>query len=161
MLVAIELKDILSKSFAEGTVVTAERVLEALTTEQCHERFSLERLEVLGDAFLKFAVGRHLFLKHETFDEGQLTRRRSNLVNNSNLCKLAIKNKLQGYIRDQEFDPGQFFALGRPCSIICTKQTESLIHCDSEVNLRNGIDNRQLRCSKNHHWLTKNNCRCS
>lgn len=62
---------------------------------------------------------------------------------------------LQGYIRDQEFDPGQFFALGRPCSIICTKQTESLIHCDSEVNLRNGIDNRQLRCSKNHHWLTK------
>ncbi|KMT03583.1 hypothetical protein BVRB_8g192580 [Beta vulgaris subsp. vulgaris] len=121
VLVAIELKDILSKSFAEGTVVTAERVLEALTTEQCHERFSLERLEVLGDAFLK----------------------------------LAIKNKLQGYIRDQEFDPGQFFALGRPCSIICTKQTESLIHCDSEVNLRNGIDNRQLRCSKNHHWLTK------
>ncbi|XP_048490834.1 dicer-like protein 4 isoform X2 [Beta vulgaris subsp. vulgaris] len=155
VLVAIELKDILSKSFAEGTVVTAERVLEALTTEQCHERFSLERLEVLGDAFLKFAVGRHLFLKHENFDEGQLTRRRSNLVNNSNLCKLAIKNKLQGYIRDQEFDPGQFFALGRPCSIICTKQTESLIHCDSEVNLRNGIDNRQLRCSKNHHWLTK------
>lgn len=66
-----------------------------MTTEQCHERFSLERLEVLGDAFLKFAVGRHLFLKHENFDEGQLTRRRSNLVNNSNLCKLAIKNKLQ------------------------------------------------------------------
>ncbi|KNA22477.1 hypothetical protein SOVF_033880 isoform A [Spinacia oleracea] len=155
LLVAIELKDMLSKSFAEGTVVTAERVLEALTTEKCHERFSLERLEVLGDSFLKFAVGRHLFLKHEAFDEGQLTRRRSNLVNNSNLCKLAIKNKLQGYIRDREFDPNQFFAPGRTCSVICTNQTESSIHCVSEVNLSNALGNRQVRCSKNHQWLTK------
>ena len=70
------------------------QVLEALTTERCCERFSLERLEVLGDAFLKFAVGRHLFLKYEAFDEGQLTRKRSNAVNNSNLCKLAIKHNL-------------------------------------------------------------------
>jgi len=70
------------------------QVLEALTTERCCERFSLERLEVLGDAFLKFAVGRHLFLKYEAFDEGKLTRKRSNAVNNSNLCKLAIKYKL-------------------------------------------------------------------
>ena len=71
------------------------QILEALTTEKCQESFSLERLEVLGDAFLKFAVGRYLFLKHKTFDEGQLSRRRSNLVNNSNLCKLGIKKKLQ------------------------------------------------------------------
>ncbi|XP_021741889.1 dicer-like protein 4 isoform X2 [Chenopodium quinoa] len=152
-LVALELKEMLSKSFTEGVVVTAERVFEALTTERCHEGFSLERLEVLGDSFLKFAVGRHLFLKHEAFDEGQLTRRRSNLVNNSNLCKLAIKNKLQGYIRDQEFDPSQFYALGRTCSVICTKQTESSIHCVSEDRIL--VDNRQVRCSKNHQWLTK------
>jgi len=50
---------------------------------------------VLGDAFLKFAVGRHLFLLHDTLDEGQLTRKRSKLVNNSNLFKLATKGKLQ------------------------------------------------------------------
>lgn len=56
---------------------------------------SLERLEILGDAFLKFAVGRHLFLLHDTLDEGQLTRRRSNNVNNSTLCKLAIRSNLQ------------------------------------------------------------------
>lgn len=155
LLVAVELKDMLSKSFADGAVVSAERVLEALTTEKCHERFSLERLEVLGDAFLKFAVGRHLFLKHEAFDEGQLTRKRSNIVNNSNLCKLAIKKKLQAYIRDQEFDPSQFFALGHPCPTICTKQVENSIHSDSEANLRSGIDTRQVRCNKNHHWLSK------
>ena len=72
-----------------------QQVLEALTTEKCNERFSLERLEVLGDAFLKFAVGRHLFLLHDALDEGQLTRKRSNIVNNSNLFKLAIKKNLQ------------------------------------------------------------------
>ncbi|XP_057537099.1 dicer-like protein 4 isoform X3 [Amaranthus tricolor] len=155
MLVAIELKDMLSKSFAEGTLITAERILEALTTEKCQESFSLERLEVLGDAFLKFAVGRYLFLKHKTFDEGQLSRRRSNLVNNSNLCKLGIKKKLQGYIRDQEFDPRQFFALGRPCSVKCTKEKEHSIHYDCEGNRKNGNDPHQVRCSRNHHWLTK------
>jgi endoribonuclease Dicer len=50
---------------------------------------------VLGDAFLKFAVSRHLFLHHDSLDEGELTRRRSNVVNNSNLCRLAIKKNLQ------------------------------------------------------------------
>ncbi|KAL9242481.1 hypothetical protein vseg_016474 [Gypsophila vaccaria] len=153
LLVAIELKDMLSGSFAEGGLATAEHVLEALTTEKCHERFSLERLEVLGDAFLKFVVGRHLFLKHGAYDEGQLTRRRSNLVNNSNLYKLAIKNKLQVYIRDEEFDPSQIFTLGRPCSVICTKQMETSFHSNSDLN--NGIETRQVRCSKNHHWLSK------
>ncbi|KAH9603173.1 hypothetical protein KSS87_008418 [Heliosperma pusillum] len=155
LLVAIELKDMLSRSFVEGGLVTAERVLEALTTEKCHERFSLERLEVLGDAFLKFVVGRHLFLKYGAYDEGQLTRRRSNLVNNSNLHKLATRNNLQVYVRDQAFDANQIFTLGRPCSIICTKQTETSIHHNSEYNLTHGFDTRQVRCSRNHHWLSK------
>ncbi|KAI3975519.1 hypothetical protein MKX01_038788, partial [Papaver californicum] len=52
LLVAIELKETFSTSFPEGSEVTAHRVLEALTTEKCAERFSLERLEILGDAFL-------------------------------------------------------------------------------------------------------------
>lgn len=71
------------------------QVLEALTTEKCNEHFSLERLEVLGDAFLKFAVGRHLFLLHNSLDEGQLTRKRSNIVKNSNLLNLATRKNLQ------------------------------------------------------------------
>ncbi|XP_057995567.1 dicer-like protein 4 isoform X2 [Hevea brasiliensis] len=144
LLVAIELKSLLSGSFSEGAKVTAFRVLEALTTEKCQERLSLERLEVLGDAFLKFAVGRHLFLLHDTLDEGELTRKRSNAVNNSNLLKLARRKNLQVYIRDQPFDPCQFFALGRPCHIICTKESEGNIHSQNA----NGV-----RCSKGHHWL--------
>ncbi|KAL0427693.1 UNVERIFIED_CONTAM: Dicer-like protein 4 [Sesamum latifolium] len=127
-LVAIELKEKLVASFPEGAEVTAERILEALTTERCYEHFSLERLEVLGDAFLKFAVARHLFLKHDALDEGQLTRKRSNIVNNSNLLKLATRNNLQVYIRDQSFEADQFFAFGRSCSLSCNKETEKTIH---------------------------------
>ncbi|KAI8023022.1 Dicer-like protein 4 [Camellia lanceoleosa] len=154
LLVAIELRDRLSASFPEGIEVTAYRVLEALTTEKCNERFSLERLEVLGDAFLKFAVGRHLFLLYDALDEGQLTRKRSNIVNNSNLFRLATVSKLQAYIRDQSFDPGQFFAVGRPCLVICSKETETSVHSPQESSSINGGKD-EIRCNRNHHWLHK------
>ncbi|KZV28379.1 dicer-like protein 4 [Dorcoceras hygrometricum] len=152
-LVAIELKEKLFSSFPEAAEVTADRILEALTTERCGERFSLERLEVLGDAFLKFAVGRHLFLEHDALDEGQLTRKRSNIVKNYNLHKLATRSNLQVYIRDQSFEPNQFFTLGRPCPITCKKETEKIIHFRISDKV-NGA-NAEVRCNKGHHWLHK------
>ncbi|CDP10524.1 unnamed protein product [Coffea canephora] len=152
LLVAIELKNKLSASFPQGAEVTVQHVLEALTTEKCSEHFSLERLEVLGDAFLKFAVGRRLFLLHNSLDEGQLTKKRSNIVNNSNLLNLAMRKNLQVYIRDQSFEPNQFFAVGRPCPVICSKQTENAIH--SHASSVNDV-NTEVRCSKCHHWLYK------
>ncbi|KAM3714268.1 hypothetical protein ACJW31_01G319400 [Castanea mollissima] len=154
LLVAIELKKKFSAAFPEGAEITCDRVLEALTTEKCQERFSLERLEVLGDAFLKFAVGRRLFLLHDTLDEGELTRKRSNVVNNSNLYKLAIRSKLQVYIRDQSFDPLQFYAFGHSCPIICNKQNEGSTHSRSS-NLADRASFNEVRCSKGHHWLHK------
>ncbi|KAL3824589.1 hypothetical protein ACJIZ3_020618 [Penstemon smallii] len=152
-LVAIELKDKLVASFPEGEEVTAHHILEALTTERCCEHFSLERLEVLGDAFLKFAVGRHLFLKHDALDEGQLTRKRSNIVNNSNLYKLATRNNLQVYIRDQSFEADQLFAFGRPCLLSCTKDNEKITH--PWFNDKKDGANVDIRCNKCHHWLHK------
>lgn len=57
----------------------------------------------------------------------------------------------QVYIRDQAFDPSQFFALGRPCLIACTKETEDSIHsCLKEQGQGRSIG---VRCNKNHHWL--------
>ncbi|KAL8145327.1 dicer-like protein 4 isoform X2 [Apium graveolens] len=154
LLVALELKHVFSVSFPEGAEVSASRVLEALTTENCNEHFSLERLEVLGDAFLKFAVGRRLFLLHDAIDEGQLTRKRSNVVNNSNLLKLATASRLQVYIRDQSFDPCQFFALGRPCLVVCSVEMEKSIHLSHSDKVTTSTDT-DLRCTKSHHWLHK------
>ncbi|KAK4265332.1 hypothetical protein QN277_026397 [Acacia crassicarpa] len=154
LLVAIELKHLLCSSFPEAAEVSAERVLEALTTEKCQERLSLERLEVLGDSFLKFAVARHFFLMNDSLHEGDLTRRRSNVVNNSNLFKLATRCNLQVYIRDQEFDPSQFFALGRPCLRVCAKETEENIHsCLNSLEELDQGRSTEVCCNKNHHWL--------
>ncbi|KAI3524344.1 hypothetical protein L1887_02997 [Cichorium endivia] len=153
-LVAIELRHRLSASFSEGSQVSAGRVLEAITTERCNERFSLERLEVLGDAFLKFAVGRHLFLLNHALDEGQLTRKRSNMVNNSHLFKLALSNNLHVYIRDQPFEPFHFYPFGRRCSVTCTENTRVSIHSSHESNLTTGVIT-EVRCNKGHHWLQK------
>ncbi|CAN6228788.1 unnamed protein product [Urochloa humidicola] len=91
LLVAIELKDVMLSCFPEASQISASGILEALTTERCLERISLERFEVLGDAFLKYVVGRHNFISYEGLDEGQLTRRRSDIVNNSNLYELSIR----------------------------------------------------------------------
>lgn len=60
----------------------------------------------------------------------------------------------QIYIRDQSFDPYQFFALGRPCSVICSKETEKSIH-SSHDSSTTGCANVEVRCNKSHHWLHK------
>ncbi|GMH08010.1 hypothetical protein Nepgr_009850 [Nepenthes gracilis] len=97
-------------------------ILEALTTLRCCEKFSLERLELLGDSVLKYAVSCHLFLKYPEKHEGQLSARRSWAVCNATLHKLGTIRKLQGYIRDSAFEPRRFVAPGLlsihpiPCS---------------------------------------------
>ncbi|CAN8252441.1 unnamed protein product [Cochlearia groenlandica] len=155
LLVAIELKNLLSVSIPAIAEVSGHKVLEALTTEKCLERLSLERLEVLGDAFLKFVVSRHLFLHHDKLDEGQLTRRRSNVVNNSNLFRLAIRRNLQVYIRDQAFDPMQFFAFGHPCRVTCDEVAMKEIHSLDKDPGNLESNTGEIRCSKRHHWLRR------
>ncbi|OQU81937.1 hypothetical protein SORBI_3006G142775 [Sorghum bicolor] len=151
LLVAIELKNVMSSYFPEASQISASGILEALTTERCLERISLERLEVLGDAFLKYVVGRHNFISYEGLDEGQLTRRRSDIVSNSNLYELSIRRNLQVYIRDQHFEPTQFFALGRPCKVVCNPDREATLHPKNIDPDRR--ENCNLRCTKSHHWL--------
>jgi len=83
--------------------ITALKILEALTTKECQEKFSLESLETLGDSFLKYVTGQHLFSKYK-HREGKLTSMRKKLVSNKTLCKLACNRNLVGYIRGEEFN---------------------------------------------------------
>lgn len=55
----------------------------------------MERLELLGDSVLKYAVSCHLFLKYPKKHEGQLSNLRQWAICNSNLHKLGINRKLQ------------------------------------------------------------------
>ena len=48
-----------------------------------------ERLEFLGDSVLNCAIAKYLYDHHPELPEGDLSRLRSNLVNQQTLCTLA------------------------------------------------------------------------
>ncbi|MDO9549033.1 MAG: ribonuclease III [Candidatus Marinimicrobia bacterium] len=56
---------------------------------------SYERLEFLGDAILDLVISDHLYQKHPTKSEGQLTQMRSMLVNAKTLHEVAKSIQLQ------------------------------------------------------------------
>jgi ribonuclease III len=58
-----------------------------------------ERLEYLGDAVLNLVVGHVLMLRYPELKEGNLSRMRANLVNESQLASIAIKIDLGSYIQ--------------------------------------------------------------
>jgi ribonuclease III len=57
-----------------------------------------ERLEFLGDSILGFIVAEKLYQANKYFSEGELTRRRSTLVNNLFLAEKAKKIELGKYL---------------------------------------------------------------
>ena len=58
-----------------------------------------ERLEFLGDAVLGFLVGALLYRRYPTMPEGEMTRRRSMLVDQTQLAKVAIALDLGNHLR--------------------------------------------------------------
>ena len=61
-----------------------------------------ERLEFLGDCVLDIVVAEELYKSNKYFSEGELTRRKSGLVNNSYLAEKA-----------KEIDLGKYLYLGK------------------------------------------------
>ena len=64
-----------------------------------------ERLEFLGDALLNFLSGEYLYLREPLLPEGEMTWRRSHLVDEQQLAKFA-----------QEISLGQHLRLGKGLS---------------------------------------------
>jgi ribonuclease-3 len=57
-----------------------------------------ERLEFLGDSILNFIIAEKVYQTNSFFSEGELTRRRAMLVNNSYLAKKANELNLGKYL---------------------------------------------------------------
>ncbi|XP_009363041.2 endoribonuclease Dicer homolog 3a-like isoform X1 [Pyrus x bretschneideri] len=131
-------------------------ILEALTTLRCNDEFSMERLELLGDSVLKYTVSCHLFLKYPKKHEGQLTSCRTLAICNSNLHRLGINRKLQGYIRDCAFDPCRWVSPGqislRPIPCNCGVET-----LEVPVNGKFQTEDPKVvvgkSCDKGHRWM--------
>jgi len=81
---------------------------ELMQTALTHKTFAFEadtaieyneRLEFLGDSVLNFIIAKKLYHTNQHFTEGELTRRRALLVNNTLLAKKAKKLKIGNYLR--------------------------------------------------------------
>ncbi|XP_059458543.1 endoribonuclease Dicer homolog 3 [Corylus avellana] len=136
--------------------ISSTLILEALTSLRCCENFSMERLELLGDSILKYAVSCHLFLKYPEKHEGQLTARRSWAVCNATLHKLGIDHKLQGYIRDSAFDPRRWVAPGqhslRPVPCKCRVDTLE-VPLDGKFQTEDPKVVVGKCCDRGHRWM--------
>ncbi|KAJ7383942.1 Endoribonuclease Dicer [Desmophyllum pertusum] len=86
-------------SRSSGNHPDSALVLQALTPTHSGDAFDLERLEMLGDAFLKLAVSLHLFCTYKDKDEGKLTLHKKNQISNLALYRAAAKKSLAGYIQ--------------------------------------------------------------
>ena len=83
-----------------------EVMAEATTSGAAGEEITYERLELLGDAFLKYAVSQALFSSLPLAHEGQLSAERAARVCNTSLAAAARNAGLHRYLRAQRFASG-------------------------------------------------------
>ena len=96
-LLRADLKSMFSSSCGPPDHPDTALVFQALTTTHSGDAFHLERLEMLGDAFLKLAVSLHLFWNYQDKDEGKLTQRKVRQISNLALYRAAVNTGLAGY----------------------------------------------------------------
>lgn len=72
-----------------GHVFNQPQLLQRALTHRSHSVAHNERLEYLGDSVLNCVIAKHLYDSHPDLAEGDLSRLRSNLVNQQTLCILA------------------------------------------------------------------------
>jgi ribonuclease-3 len=72
-----------------GHVFSQPQLLQRALTHRSHSPSHNERLEFLGDSVLNCVIAKHLFDTRPDLPEGDLSRLRSNLVNQQTLCTLA------------------------------------------------------------------------
>lgn len=75
-----------------------ELITEALTHKSYKKPYDNERLEFLGDAVLDLIVGEYLYKKFSRSDEGNLSKIRASLVNETGFDKLARYLNIGDYI---------------------------------------------------------------
>ncbi|XP_067682625.1 endoribonuclease Dicer-like [Haliotis asinina] len=80
-------------------------ILQALTMSNANDFFSLERLETIGDSFLKYAITVYLYCSYPGIHEGKLSYLRSKQVSNYNLYRLGRKRRLAECMVSAKFEP--------------------------------------------------------
>uniref|UniRef100_A0A914YGU1 Uncharacterized protein n=1 Tax=Panagrolaimus superbus TaxID=310955 RepID=A0A914YGU1_9BILA len=80
-------------------------LLQALTTSSASDGFNLERLETIGDSFLKLSVTNYLYQNLPHQHEGNLSFIRSREVSNANLFHLGKTKGIPCLMECSKFEP--------------------------------------------------------
>ncbi|EFA11550.2 dicer-1 [Tribolium castaneum] len=107
-------------------------LLQALTMSNANDGINLERLETIGDSFLKYAITNYLYSKYENVHEGKLSHLRSKQVSNLNLYRLGRRKGLGEYMIATKFDPHDNWL--PPCFYVPKELEEALIDAQFPAN---------------------------
>ena len=96
---------------SEGPIRSPDNglLLQALTAKSAMDSVDLERLETLGDSFLKFSTSIFLYCNRQAAHEGRLSSARSRRVENFNLFYLAKGKNIANYVMSKAFDARQMW----------------------------------------------------
>ena len=135
-----ELEDTLSYKFTDQSLLcislTHKSFVNALKMDAEKDN---EKFEFLGDAVLNLSISQLLMEWFPEMDEGMLSKKRSSLVNEKSLAKLARKIDLGPYIR---LGKGEKMSEGHDKDSILADALEALIggiYLDSDFNGAKGF----------------------
>ena len=95
-------------------------LLQAMTLNSANDSIDNERLETLGDSFLKLATSVFLYCDRPNAYEGRLTSARVRRIGNWNLFRLAKQRNMMGKIISKRFQPTGNWV---PPGFVFTQQT--------------------------------------
>ncbi|KAI8331367.1 dicer-2 protein [Chlamydoabsidia padenii] len=98
-------------------------MLEAYTTPSANMKMDYERLETLGDSFLKFVATCRLYTNYPANDEGELHCQRIRVICNRALYRAAKRLKIYRYVTSHTFNRRHW----RPHGFIATTDTEDTL----------------------------------
>lgn len=112
-------------------------LLQALTMSNANDGINLERLETIGDSFLKYAITAYLYCTHENVHEGKLSHLRSKQVSNLNLYRLGKLKMFGERMISTKFEPHDNWL--PPCYFVPHKLEKALIDASIPTTLWNMI----------------------
>ncbi|KAK9511555.1 hypothetical protein O3M35_000188 [Rhynocoris fuscipes] len=99
---------LLSKRLKNNIGPQQSAILQALTSSSANDIINYERLETLGDSFLKYIVSLTLFVNYFDKDEGKLTQVKGKLIGNKNFFFIGRNINLGSILKVHDFSPGDW-----------------------------------------------------
>ncbi|XP_012286436.1 endoribonuclease Dcr-1 [Orussus abietinus] len=113
-------------------------ILQALTMSNANDGINLERLETIGDSFLKYAITTYLYCTYDNIHEGKLSHLRSKQVSNLNLYRLGRRKMLGESMIATKFEPHDNWL--PPCYYVPRELEQALIESGVPSTLWNQAD---------------------